>query len=238
MKWTLCIILLSLWGRTAFAQTVIPDPLLIRKCQDFTVNGKGDNPEWNKTSWNTLQKLDEGGEPYESRFKVLYSSTGIYVLFNGKDNKITSTYETDFEDLFKGDVFETFLQPDSQQNLYLEYEVNALNKELVLFIPNMNGSISGWTPWHYEGRKKVIKQVSITGGTAASGAAIQSWSAEVFFPFFLFNPLSPHAPTSGTVWKGNFFRMDYDSGKMIKWSWSPVERSFHEMQKFRPIRFE
>jgi hypothetical protein len=221
-------------GKAVLAQ----NPLLIHKCQDFAVTGNGDNTEWDKASWNALQKLDDGGQAYQSRFKVLYSPTGIYVLFNGEDNTITSTYDQDFGDLFKADVFEAFMQPDPQLPLYLEYEVNALDKELVLLIPNMNGSTSGWTPWHYEGRRKIVKKVSVIGGTPAPGAAIRSWSAELFFPYALFSPLSNNPPKSGTIWNANFFRLDYDSGKMIKWAWSPVEKSFHEFRKFRPVKFE
>ena len=227
-----------------FAQDLTKEVLLIHKCSDFTVSGKGDNPSWDKASWNPLQKLDSGGLAYESKFKILYSATGIYILFSGADQKITTSYEKDFDDLFKGDVFEVFLQPDPQVPLYVEYEVNALDKELVLLIQNSNDNISGWAPFHYQGRKKVMKKVIVTGETALSGEsatpgqAIRSVSAELFFPYSLFNAMAPLPPVSGTIWNGNFFRLDYDSGKMIKWAWSPVERGFHEMKNFRPVRFE
>jgi hypothetical protein len=232
------ICLLTLPGCMASAQDLDKEALLIHKCKDFTVTGKGDNREWDKASWNPLSKLDEGGETDESRFKILYSATGIYVCFFGMDNKITTTYDKDFEDLYKADVFEAFLQPDPQLPLYLEYEVNALDKELVLLIPNLDGHISGWAPWPYEDGRKVVKKTSVTGGIAAPGATIRSWSAELFFPYALLSPLSKVPPQSGTVWRANFCRLDYDSGKMIKWAWSPVEKTFHEFRKFRPVRFE
>jgi hypothetical protein len=54
----------------------------------------------------------------------------------------------------------------------------------------------------------------------------------------LFIPMSNIPPGPGTIWKANFFRLDYDTGKMIKWAWSPVERTFHEFAKFRPVQFE
>ncbi|HWK07226.1 MAG TPA: carbohydrate-binding family 9-like protein [Puia sp.] len=244
MKRIHLVLALLLLSGAVFAQNPAKETLLIHKCPDFTVTGKGDNPSWDKAAWNPLQKLDSGGLAYESKFKILYSATGLYILFNGDDQKITTSYEKDFEDLFKGDVFEVFLQPDPQVPLYVEYEVNALDKELVLLIQNSNGNISGWEPWHYEGKKKVIKKVVVTGGNAlsggsvASGQAIRSVSAELFFPYSLFNAMSTLPPVSGTVWDGNFFRLDYDSGKMIKWAWSPVERGFHEMRNFRPVRFE
>ena len=117
--------------------------LLVKKCSDFNLTGKGDHKEWSKTEWHSLNKLNSGGENYESKFKILYSAKGIYLLFSGKDNKITTQYKQDFEDLFRGDVFEAFFHPNPQLPLYFEYEINHLNKELVLLIPNFNGSLSG-----------------------------------------------------------------------------------------------
>jgi hypothetical protein len=185
-----------------------------------------------------LAKLDAGGEDYESKFKIIYSQKGIYLLFSGKDNKITTKFDKDFGNLFEGDVFEVFFHPDPQMPLYFEYEINQLNKELVLIIPNLNGKIHGWVPWNYENERKVIKKVHLEGGKPESNGAIKSWSAELFFPFGLLSPLSNVPPTSGAVWNANFYRLDYDSGKMIKWAWTPVNVSFHEFEKYRPIQFE
>jgi hypothetical protein len=135
-------------------------------------------------------------------------------------------------------VFEVFFHPDTTMPLYLEYEINAISKELVLLVPNLNGRASGWLPFHYTGRRQVQKMVSVVGGKTEMGAAIKSWSAELFFPYAIFDPLLNVPPVSGTVWHANFYRLDYDSGSMVKWSWAPIEHSFHEFRKFGSIRFE
>ena len=212
-------------------------PLLVKRCTDFAITGKGENAEWKKTNWITLHQIDEGKQ-YETKYKILYSAKGIYVLFSGEDEKITSTFENDFDNLFNADVFEVFFHPDPSTPLYFEYEISPLNKELVLLIPNLKSGAYGWVPWHYTGERKVKKNVHTEGGQMQAGAAIRSWSAELFFPYSLLSPLSNIPPKSGTVWNANFCRLDYDSGSMIKWSWSPVKRSFHEFKKFRSIRFE
>lgn len=214
------------------------DPLLVRQCHDFNMTGRGDNAEWGKTEWNVLTKLDSGGRNYESKFKILYSSFGIYVLFNGEDNKITTKFDEDFENLYEGDVFEVFFHTNPKLPLYFEYEINQLNKELVLIIPNLKENIYGWIPWHYENERRVKKMVNISGGKKKVNAFINSWSAELFFPYKLFNPLENVPPKSGTVWNANFYRLDYDNGNMMKWSWAPVKNSFHEFEKFWPIKFE
>ena len=213
-------------------------PLLVRKSPDFNLTGKGDNNEWARAEWNYLTKLDTGGKTYQTKFKILYSPTGLYVLFNGDDEKISSQYNKDFDDLYNGDVFEVFFHPFPSEPVYFEYEVSPLNKELVLLILNRNGKSGGWIPWHYENKNKSIKKVSIQGGRMKPGASIKSWSAELFFPYTLLNPLLNVPPVSGMRWNANFYRLDYDSGSMIKWAWSPVKVSFHEFENYRPIIFE
>ncbi|HKP32333.1 MAG TPA: hypothetical protein VJT83_06385, partial [Chitinophagaceae bacterium] len=69
--------------------------------------------------------------------------------------------------------------------------------------------------------------------------AIQSWTAEVFFPNEIFALMPGTPPRSGDTWNANFCRIDYDSGKSQEWTWSPeVGPSFHELEHFRSIRFE
>lgn len=212
--------------------------LQVKKCSDFDVTGKGNNAEWGKTEWNPMARLDTGGKGYESKFKILYSSTGIYVLFNAKDNKISAKYNRDFENLYEGDVFEVFFHTNPKVPLYFEYEINQLNKEVVLIIPNFKGKFYGWIPWHYENERRIKKGIDIVGGKMEANASINSWSAELFFPYKLFNPLENVPPQSGTVWNANFYRLDYDNGNTMKWSWAPVKNSFHEFEKFQTIKFE
>jgi len=213
-------------------------PLLVKKCLDFSITGNGSDSEWNKANWNMLTKLDPQGEEYPSKFKIMYSGKGIYLLFQGKDNKITTKFDQDFENLFNGDVFEVFFHPDPKFPLYFEYEINQLNKELVLIIPNLNDKIYGWIPWRYENERRVIKKINIEGDKIGAGDTIKSWSAELYFPYELFSPLSNVPPVSGTIWNANFYRLDYDSGEMVKWAWTSIDESFHEFKKFHPIKFE
>src|SRR4051812_30436243 len=89
----------------SFSQTTpvsvsMPDtPLIVRHSNDFTISGKGDNAEWEKAKWTPLIKINKGGKEDKTEFKILYSATGIYVLFKGDDEKITSDYKNDFDNL-------------------------------------------------------------------------------------------------------------------------------------------
>jgi len=218
------------------------EPLTIRKCDDFTITGKGNNPEWKKTDWTFLTKLDPGGQEYESKFKMLFSPTGIYLLFHGRDEKITTKEYKDFENIFNHDVFEVFFHTNPEVIVYFEYEVNQLGTELILTISNLKGqNYTSWVPWHHESKNKsgIKKMVDVVGGEKKVNATIQSWSAEIFFPYGALGLLPNVPPKSGSLWNANFCRLDYDSGKMIKWSWTPtIKDSFHELDKFRSIKFE
>ena len=79
---------------------------------------------------------------------------------------------------------------------------------------------------------------SITGGPKQSGANISGWTAEFFLPYHLLQPLDNVPPKPGTNWRANFYRMDHDGGRATAWSWVPVGRSFHEIQKFGTLNFE
>jgi hypothetical protein len=215
--------------------------LIIFRCKDFPITGKGSHPEWNKANWTNLTKLDTGGNNYESKFKILYSTTGIYVLFNAEDDRITTKAYNDFEAIYNGDVFEVFFHPTPTTPVYFEYEINQLNKELILTLSKTNNQLYSWAPRYpsLEDRKPIKKMVNVIGEEIQVGGSIKSWSAEVFFPYTILGLLPNVPPISGTVWNANFCRLDYDSGNMVKYSWSPtIQKSFHELDKFQSIKFE
>lgn len=216
------------------------EPLLVRKCSEFTITGKGDHPEWNKAEWATLTKLDPEGSDYKSKFKVLASEKGIYVLFQGEDDKITTSDYKDMDKIWNGDVFEVFFQTDIRETKYFEYEVNQFEKQLLLTISNSQNGLS-WIPFNeYDNHTYgTTNKVEIVGGAQELDGKITSWSAEVFISYKSLGLLSLVPPKSGTVWNANFCRLDHDAGKMVKWSWTPtIESSLHELDKFRTIKFE
>ena len=212
--------------------------LPVNQCEDFDLNGKGDNAQWKKAEWTEMSLLDDDDGKYETKFKMLYSETGIYVLGFCEDKLISTNYVNDQDDIWEGDVFEVFLHTDTSNPVYFEYEINPLNAELVLMVPNNDGDFMGWAPWHYEGDRKIKKAVHILNGKAEARAKIKGWTAEMFFPYALFKGLKNVPPQPGTEWTGNFYRMDYDTGKRISWSWAPIDESFHEYNKYWPLIFK
>jgi hypothetical protein len=222
----------------AWAAEVAQPSVTVERTEDFDVTGDGRSGAWERTAWVDLNRRPGGSHEYRSRFKVLYSDTGLYVLMDGTDSQLTATLEADFEDLWTEDVFEFFLWTDERHPIYFEYEISPLGKELPILIPNFGGQFLGWRPWHYDGPRRIQKAVSIVDGEARSGARIRGWRAEVFVPYAVLTPLQNVPPRPGTRWRANFYRVDHDGGRPTGWDWARVGDSFHEYQKFGTLLFQ
>ena len=211
--------------------------LSVMPTDDFEISGTGEHEAWRRVEWTALRRRQPDGHPYDSRFKMLYSPTGLYFLMEGTDRTLTATMNEDFMDLWKEDVFEVFLWTDERFPVYFEYEISPLDRELPILIPNFDGRFLGWRPWRYERERLTRKATSIIGGPKRSHASIQGWRAEFFIPYALLTPLQDVPPRPGSTWRANFYRMDHDEGKKTEWEWAPVGDSFHEYQKFGHLLF-
>ena len=212
--------------------------LHVKSTADFDVTGDGSTSQWNTAAWEPLTRREQSGHDYDARFKLLYSKSGIYVLMNGSDRKVTATFDRDYLDLWTEDVFEFFFWPDEELPIYFEYEISPLGHELPILIPNVGGKFLGWRPWHYEGDRMTRRATSVIGGEKKSGARIEGWTAEVFVPYKLLEPLAGVPPKPGTRCRANFYRVDHDPPRTTSWDWARVGPSFHEYRKFGTLIFD
>ena len=211
---------------------------LISRTADFAV-GESDNAAlWQDLPWLDLIEHGQRMTGLQTRTKLAWSATGIYVLIESEDRFLTCKERKDFDDIFNDDVVEIFLRPDPGRPLYFEYEVSPLGVELVLLIPNNNGIFMGWRPWHYEKERLDKKRVWVDGGKQEAGAAVKSWTAEIFIPFKLFKGLIDFPPRPGSCWRGNVCRMDFDAQPCAKWSLTPqADNGFHSFKEFGILQF-
>jgi len=209
----------------------------IKKCTDFTVTGNGSSAAWNSTEWMNLTHQGSGSTIYDTKVKALYSPTGIYFLFRCQDSKLTTTMQADNMNLWEEDVVEVFLWTSEDFPVYFEYEISPMDFELPIMVPNYKGRFLGWLPWKYGGDRRVIHATSAEGGEKKSGGSVTSWTAEFFIPFKLLNPLPQVPPSSGTKWRANMYRVDYDNGSS-SFAWQKTTRSFHEYNSFGTFVFE
>lgn len=223
----------------AAAELAVDGPVLqVRSCDDFVVTGRGDAAAWETINWVDLVRRPMAHHDYQARFKILYSETGVYVLLDGTDAKLTSSMQHDFDDLWKEDVFEFFFWTDTRHSIYFEYEISPLGHELPILVPNFSGKFLGWRPWHYDGPRRTRKAVTVRAGAQQSDGAVSGWRAEVFVPYELLNPLGNVPPRPGTRWRANFYRIDHDGGESTTWDWARVGASFHDFNNFGTLLFQ
>ena len=205
----------------------------VKQTPDFEVSGDGSAVQWKAAGWTKLTPRHGARSGYESKVKLLYSSSGIYCLFSCKDAKITSTLTEDFTNLYLEDVVEIFFWPDESVPVYFEYELSPHNYELAIIVPNRHGNFLGWRPWHYEGGRMTRHATKII----LDKNDVDSWIAEFFIPFTLLKPLLDAPPQHGTRWRANMYRIDYDEGDS-EWSWQLTGENFHDYEKFGTLVFD
>ena len=105
-----------------FASAEDAKPILhVRKiANDFKVTGEPDGKAWKDVAWTPLRLRTGEHDGYAARVKMQYSATGIYVLMDSTDRKITASIDKDFENLWTEDVFEFFFWTDEQWPVYVE----------------------------------------------------------------------------------------------------------------------
>ena len=209
----------------------------VKGTDDFELSRNGTSKAWETTNWLQMP-VTEGDDKRQTKVKALYSSTGIYFLFHNQDRILTASKTADFDRLWLEDVNEIFLWTDTTQTIYFEYEISPLNVELPILVPNVNTRFLGWLPWEYSGDRKTRHMTSVGDAEKKNGSAIKEWYAEIFIPYKLLAPLGNVPPKSGTSWRANFYRIDYDDHQSIEWSWKRTEKTFHEFRKFGTLIFD
>ena len=217
--------------------------LLVKKTDDFTITGDGSTENWNRAEWHELiqRRNHDRIDGYKTEFKVLYSDSGIYILYRNEDRILNASIEEHFAELWYEDVVEAFFWTDESTPDYFEYELSPLNYELPLIVTNLDGELVHWIPfansYHEESDRKTQHKTTIIGGEKRSGAEIEGWIAEIYIPFKLMHPLKNIYPESGSTWRANFYRIDYDD-EMTPYSWQPFETNFHDYENFGTLLFE
>jgi hypothetical protein len=158
-------------------------------------------------------------------------------LFSCEDDELSTSMTRDGDDLWKGDALEIFLWPDEQRHLYFQYDLSPLGAELPLLVPGDGQGGFGWSPWHYEGPRRVRSLTFVEGGKKEAMARVHRWGAEIRLPFALLQGVT-RAPEPAARWRANFFRVDYEQGVPSHWAWSErASARTHSLHDYGELRF-
>ncbi|MDB5306752.1 MAG: hypothetical protein JWO38_954 [Gemmataceae bacterium] len=202
----------------------------------ITIDGMAE-AAWDAAPWTDPFVDIEGDKkpvpPLRTRVKMLWDDEALYVLAEIEDPNVWATLTAHDSVIFHDNDFELFLDPDGDNHLYAELEVNALNTtwDLLLPKPYKDGG-RAVNAWEIAGLKTAVR---VDGTLNTPGDRDRGWAVEIRWPWAGLGELTrnPIPPRDGDQWRINFSRVEWEvevaGGKYQKvkgrpehnWVWSP-----------------
>lgn len=202
-----------------------------------TIDGDLKDAAWDAAPWTDAFVDIEGDKRPKPRFrtrvKMLWDDEALYIAAELEEPHVWGTLKEHDSVIFIDNDFEVFLDPDGDNHLYGELEVNALNTtwDLLLTKPYKDGG-KAVNAWEISGLKTAVK---IDGTVNDPRDTDKGWTLEIKWPWKGLKELAGVAmpPKDGDQWRINFSRVEWDTeiadGKYKKvkdkpehnWVWSP-----------------
>ncbi|MSR49606.1 MAG: hypothetical protein CK551_07635 [Planctomycetaceae bacterium] len=201
------------------------------------IDGKLDDAVWKAAKWSD-DFVDIEGEikpkpEFRTRMKMLWDDKALYIAAELEEPHIWANLTKHDSVIFQDPDFEVFIDPDGDNHLYGELELNAKNTtwDLLLSKPYKDGG-KALNAWEIIGLKTAVH---INGTLNDSSDSDKSWTVEIAWPWEGLKEISHTAvpPKDGDQWRINFSRVEWDTiienGKYLKvkgkpehnWVWSP-----------------
>lgn len=191
----------------------VPNINLPRTASPPAIDGEVNDPCWSEAVKIQLSHLLGGIASPSQKTEVLltYDDSNLYISFicyEEQMDKIIAHQKQRDIDVWRDDCIEIFLSPNPPT--YFHFILNTLGTQ--------QDEIGRDAKWNSNWEAKV-KKFSIR------------WQAEIAIPFSSF----PLAKGTTEQWRANFCRQELPHSELS--SWAPLEKSFHEPDKFGIIVF-
>lgn len=202
-----------------------------------TIDGKLDDAAWAAAPW-TDEFVDIEGDKrprprHRTRAKMVWDDEALYIAAELVEPHVWAALKEHDAVIFYDNDFEVFLDPDGDNHMYGELELNALNTtwDLLLTKPYKDGG-RAVNAWEITGLKTAVH---IDGTLNDPRDTDRGWTVEIRWPYAGLKELGVPAvpPRDGDRWRVNFSRVEWDTvvadGKYEKvkgreehnWVWSP-----------------
>ena len=211
-----------------------------RASAPVTIDGDLKDAAWEAAPWSEAFGDIEGDKKpkprHRTRVKMLWDDEALYIAAELEEPHVWATLKDHDCVIFADNDFEVFLDPDADNHLYGELELNALNTtwDLLLTKPYKDGG-NAITAWEIMGLKTGVK---IDGTLNDPSDTDKGWTVEIKWPWKGLTELAsakqvPIPPVDGSQYRINFSRVEWDvdivNGKYVKvknrpehnWVWSP-----------------
>ena len=209
----------------------------VRAAAPPAIDGKLDDPAWQAAPWSDdFADIEGDARPkprHRTRMKMTWDDTALYIAAELAEPHVWATIDQHDAVIFHDPDFEVFLDPDGDNHLYAEVEVNAKNTtwDLLLTKPYKDGG-KAIDAWEVTGLKTAVRVIGTLNDPRDTDTG---WAVEMAWPWAGLKELTGVAvpPRDGDQWRVNFSRVEWDftveGGQYVKvkgrpehnWVWSP-----------------
>lgn len=235
-----------------FAGFPVPEPLCPpepglylcgRTASAPVIDGRLDDAAWLDAAW-TADFVDIEGDAkprpaWATNVKMCWDEAGFYVAARLVEPHVWGSLTERDAVIYHDNDFEVFLDPDGDNHLYYELEINALGTEwdLLLVKPYRDGA-PAVNAWDIQGLRTAVH---VDGSLNDPGDEDRGWNVEIAFPWEVLAQCAGRTtpPAEGDIWRVNFSRVQWQAdavdGRYVKrtdpvtgdalpennWVWSP-----------------
>ena len=206
------------------------------------IDGLADDAAWQNAAWTDdfvdIEGADAAASALRTRVRMLWDAEALYVFAELQEPAIQATLTEHDSVIFHDNDFELFIDPDADNHMYAELEINALGTvwDLLLSRPYRDGghAIDNWDI------RGLHTAVSLDGTANDASDTDEGWSVEMAIPWSVLEEIADCQvpPVAGDRWHMNFSRVQYGSqieqGRHVRdtgedgseldpdnWVWSP-----------------
>jgi hypothetical protein len=204
--------------------------------EPIVVDGKLDEPAWQRAEPISLVRTDSGTAPnHPTTVKMLWDDQFLYVGFSCIDPDIWGTITEHDGPMYDEEVVEVFIDANRDGISYVEIEINPLNVSLDLFALNRGGRLRPLYDWESEGMQHAV---TVDGSVNRRDGRDRSWTVEIAIPLSDLETAPHIPPAEGDVWRLNLYRIDRSPQGDEYSAWSPTWAiNYHLPARFGEVQF-
>ncbi len=174
------------------------------------IDGKADEPAWaNAQEIKNFAVFWEKRKPKTAtRARLLWDDDNLYFTADMEDHDIYADIKGHNGMPWLNDVFELFFKPSKDKLAYYEFQVNAANGQLELFLPSRGAG--GWQRFAPLTHLGMESAVTIRGTLNDYSDKDEGWTVEGRIPWTAFQPTGGR-PQPGAKWRFSLSRYDYSA---------------------------
>jgi len=215
----------------------LPETRCRKASGKIVIDGMLDEEDWERAARLDFVDVVSAGPPLcgTSEGFLMWDDACLYVAVRARDRNVWATMTRRDDPLCQEEVIEVFIDPDGEQQRYVEIEVNPRNAVFDLrYAPDASGAIKEDKTWNCPGLRHAVV---VDGTLNRVGDDDREWVVEMAIPWKAFEGIataSRFPPNEGDVWRLNVYRYERPNGPaspgrpVEHTAWSPTRQvNFH-----------